>query len=54
MNTYEYLLKDINIIKGIGPKLSKLFKKKNINTIFDLIWSIPRDVTDRTNLVKIN
>ena len=54
MNTYEYLLKDINTIKGIGPKLSKLFRKKNINTIFDLIWSVPRDVTDRTNLVKID
>ena len=54
MNTYEYLLKDINTIKGIGPKLSKLFRKKNINTIFDLIWNIPRDATDRTNLVKIN
>ncbi len=54
MNTYEYLLKDINTIKGIGPKLSKLFRKKNINTIFDLIWSIPRDTTDRTNLVKVN
>ena len=54
MNTYEYLLRDINTIKGIGPKLSKLFRKKNINTIFDLIWNIPRDATDRTNLVKIN
>ena len=54
MNTYEYLLKDINTIKGIGPKISKLFRKKNINTIFDLLWSIPRDITDRTNLVKIN
>ena len=54
MNTYEYLLKDINTIKGIGPKLSKLFRKKNINTIFDLIWSIPRDTTDRRDLVKVN
>ncbi len=54
MDSYEYLLKDINTIKGIGPKISKLFRKKNINTIFDLLWSIPRDATDRTNLVKIN
>jgi len=54
MNSYEYLLKDINKIKGIGIKISKLFKKKNINTIFDLLWNIPRDYTDRTNLVKIN
>ncbi len=54
MNSYEYLLSDINNIKGIGTKTSKLFKKKNINTIFDLIWSLPRDTIDRTNLVKIN
>ena len=26
----------------------------NINTVFDLIWSLPRDTIDRTNLVKIN
>ena len=54
MNNYEYLLKDINTIKGIGTKLSKIFKKKNINTIFDLLWSLPRDSIDRTNVVKIN
>ena len=54
MNSYEYLLSDINNIKGIGTKTSKLFKKKNINTIFDLLWSLPRDSIDRTNLVKIN
>ena len=54
MNSYEYLLSDINIIKGIGTKTSKLFKKKNINTIFDLLWSLPRDSIDRTSLVKIN
>ncbi len=54
MNNYEYLLKDINTINGIGTKLSKIFKKKNINTIFDLLWSLPRDSIDRTNVVKIN
>ena len=54
MTSYEYLLSDINNIKGIGTKTSKLFKKKNINTIFDLLWSLPRDSIDRTNIVKIN
>ncbi len=54
MNSYEYLLQDINTIKGIGTKTSKLFKKKNINTIFDLLWSLPRSSIDRTNLIKIN
>ncbi len=53
MNSYEYLLSDINNIKGIGTKTTKLFKKKNINTIFDLLYSLPRDSIDRTNLVKI-
>ena len=54
MNSYEYLLSDINNIKGIGTKTSKLFRKKNINTIFDLLWSLPRDSINRTNLVKVN
>ncbi len=54
MISYEYLLSDINNIKGIGIKTSKLFRKKNINTIFDLLWSLPRDTVDRTNIVKIN
>ena len=54
MNSIDYLLLDINNIKGIGSKTSKLFKKKNINTIFDFIWNIPRDLVDRSNLTKIN
>ncbi len=54
MNSYEYLLSNINNIKGIGIKTAKLFRKKNINTIFDLLWSLPRDFVDRSNLVKIN
>ena len=27
MNNYEYLLQDINTLKGIGYKTSKLFKE---------------------------
>ncbi len=54
MNNFEYLLSDINTINGIGNKTAKLFKKKNINTIFDLIWSLPRNFIDRSNVAKIN
>ena len=54
MSSFEYLLSDINTIKGIGNKTAKLFKKKNINTIFDILWSLPRDFVDRANLFKIN
>ncbi len=53
MHDYEYLLSDINTIKGIGTKMSNLFKKKNINTIFDLLWNLPKDLIDRTNSRKI-
>ena len=54
MDNYEYLLSDIKTINGIGLKTTKLFKKKNINTIFDLLWSLPRDTIDRTDLAKVN
>ena len=54
MYNYEFLLRDIGTIKGIGSKTTKLFKKKNINTIFDLIWSLPRNFTDRTHVSMIN
>ena len=53
MVNFEYLLSNINSIKGIGLKTAKLFQK-NINTIFDLLWHLPRDFTDRGNIVKIN
>ena len=54
MSSYEYLLSDINNIKGIGTKTAKLFKKRNINTIVDLLWNLPRDYVDRSDLRKIN
>ena len=54
MSNYEYLLSDINKINGIGDKTARLFRKKNINTVFDLLWNLPRDVLDRGDLKKIN
>ena len=53
MTNYEYLLSDINNIKGIGNKTAKLFKKKNINTIIDLVLNLPRNNIDRTDVRKI-
>ena len=54
MFSYDYLLSDISTIKGIGTKIRKLFRKKNINTIFDLLWNLPRDFVDRSNVYSIN
>ena len=54
MSSLDYLLSSINNIDGVGNKTAKLFKKKNINTVFDLIWTLPKDFVDRRNLTKIN
>ncbi len=54
MSSYDYLLSDISTIKGIGTKIGKLFRKKNINTIFDLLWNLPRDFVDRSNVFPVN
>ena len=54
MSGIDFLLSSINTIDGVGKKTSNLLKKKNINTVFDILWSLPRNTTDRSNLVKIN
>ena len=53
MLSVDYLLSNINNIDGVGNKTAKLFKKKNINTVFDLILTLPKDFVDRRNLTKI-
>ena len=51
---YEYLLKNLTNLKGVGVKTMEIFKKKNINNIFDLLWRLPKSYTDRTETSKIN
>ena len=53
INTYNYLLSDLKKLKGIGVKTSNLLKKKKINTIFDLLWKLPRTYTDLSISTKI-
>ena len=50
---YEYLLSDLSSLKGVGLKTSNLLKKKRINTIFDLLWKLPKSYTDRSISSKI-
>ncbi len=49
----EYLLSDLNSLKGVGIKTQNLLKKKNINNIFDLLWKLPKSYTDRSLSSKI-
>jgi len=54
MNDHEYLLSNIQNIKGIGKKTSQLFKRKNINTIFDLLWHLPTSKIENSKVTNID
>ncbi len=53
MANIDYLLSDINNINGIGSKTAKLLRRKNITTIFDLLWKLPKAYTDRSLSTKV-
>ena len=50
---YEYLLSDLKSLKGVGSKTSNLLKRKKVNSIFDLLWKLPKSYTDRSLSSKI-
>tara|TARA_B100001057_G_scaffold410444_1_gene425542 strand:- start:312 stop:2363 length:2052 start_codon:yes stop_codon:yes gene_type:complete len=51
--TFYYLLSDLTKLKNVGPKTAALLKKKKINTIFDLLWKLPKSYIDRSISSKI-
>ncbi|SHG96930.1 ATP-dependent DNA helicase RecG [Thermosyntropha lipolytica DSM 11003] len=50
----EALFREIQYVKGVGPKRSKLFNRLGINTVFDLLWNIPRAYVNHENIAAIN
>ncbi len=50
---HNYLLSDLTKLKGVGNKIASLLKKKRINSIFDLLWKLPKSYTDRSISTKI-
>jgi ATP-dependent DNA helicase RecG len=50
----EVLERSIDTVKGIGPKLAKKFAKKEVYTIEDLLYFIPRDYQDRRKVTPIS
>lgn len=44
----------LQFLKGIGPRLSSLLKKKNINTVEDALYFLPRTYQDRRQIKKIS
>ena len=51
---YDFLLRDVSTLKGVGNKTKKLLKKKKIEKISDLLWNFPQGFTDRSNVQKLN
>jgi len=50
----EKLFEEIQFIKGVGPQRSKLLRKLDIETVFDLLWNIPRAYFNRNKVEKIS
>ena len=50
----DFWNKQLQYIKGIGPKKAKLFEKLEIKTLYDLITYYPREYDDRSKLKKIS
>ena len=49
----ENLSMSVQYIKGIGPKKAYNLKRLNIVTIEDLVYFVPREYEDRTNVVLL-
>ena len=43
----------IQFIKGVGPKIAELFARKNIRTVEDMLYFLPRRYEDRRSVRKI-
>lgn len=44
----------IQYVKGVGPKLARLFEKKGIRTVEEALYFLPRAYEDRRHLKKIS
>ena len=53
-NIQDFLTKNVATLNGVGVKIRKLLKKKKIEKISDLLWTLPQDYTDRSNLQTLD
>ncbi len=50
----DFLMQNVSSLDGVGTKTKRLLKKRKIEKVSDLLWSIPQGFTDRTNVQKLN
>ena len=51
---HDFLIQSVSALDGVGTKTKKLLKKKKIEKISDLLWNLPQDFTDRSNLQTLD
>jgi ATP-dependent DNA helicase RecG len=49
----DRLLRDLQYIKGVGPKRSRQLQRLGLNSVFDLLWNIPRAYFNRSSTTHI-
>ncbi len=52
--SFEMLSLPVQYVKGVGPKISQLLGRKNIATVEDLLYFLPRKYEDRRYIKKIS
>ena len=50
----DYLTQKVSKLEGVGNKIKKLLKKKNIERVIDVLWNIPQGFTDRSNIKELD
>jgi ATP-dependent DNA helicase RecG len=51
---FNFFFNPVSKVKGIGPKIKKLFNEKKIDTNIDIIFNFPYGLIDRTHCPKLN
>ena len=50
----DFIFSEVNKLKGCWSSIIKIFKKKKIEKIKDIILNLPYSETDRSKIVKLN
>tara|TARA_Y100000590_G_scaffold100669_1_gene114424 strand:- start:2932 stop:5004 length:2073 start_codon:yes stop_codon:yes gene_type:complete len=51
---HDFLIQSVSTLNGVGTKTKRLLKKKKIEKISDLLWNIPQDFVDRSNVQALD
>lgn len=51
--SFQQMSQPVQFLKGVGPKIAELLDKKNISTIEDLLYFLPRRYEDRRSIKSI-